>query len=112
MSLLLDEAASSESHSDLIAEGLRAHRNFRVPVKLRALGRAPQLKADFRIDGNACFGQLMRKIRQSLKIEKVYTYIHQSFSPEPDEYMADLYNVFRGPGPILQIGYAVEPMYS
>eukprot|EP00392_Amoebophrya_sp_AT5.2_P013564 g13693.t1 len=95
---------------------LCALRNFKVQIAMRPIGMAPKMKQpNFQIDGFITFQFLHKKMKQLLKIPEensLYLYLQNSFIPERDECVADLWSCFKGPGESLVFSYSLEPSYS
>lgn len=97
----------------VISDGLAALRKFKVLLMLKPVANAPQLKMNkFTVEGTKSFQHVEDSLKKMLGRETVYLYIQQSFTPEPTESVADLYNAFKGPGNALVISYSLEPAYS
>ncbi|XP_010917174.1 ubiquitin-like protein ATG12 isoform X2 [Elaeis guineensis] len=67
----------------------------KVVVHLRATGDAPILKqTKFKIAGNDNFCKVIEFLRRQLRRDTLFVYVNSAFSPNPDELVIDLYNIF------------------
>ncbi|CAD7972611.1 unnamed protein product [Amoebophrya sp. A25] len=114
----LEQARNTTNEPLSIPRLLHGLRNFKVQVAFRPIAMAPKLKDPvYRIDGTLRFAQLYKRVKQALSgsrggIPNLYMYLQNSFQPEGDDCVADLYNCFKGPGDQLVFTYSLEPAYS
>ncbi|KAG6545040.1 hypothetical protein Mapa_013734 [Marchantia paleacea] len=78
----------------------------KVVVLFRATGDAPILKQNkFKIGGSEKFVKVIDFLRKQLHRETVFVYINSAFSPNPDEYVMDLFENFGIDGKLV-VNYA------
>lgn len=79
--------------------------NDKIQVRFKAIGSAPILKQQvYKISGNQKFSVLIKFLRRQLRYksnESLFCYINQSFSPAPDEIIANLFENFAVEGHLM-----------
>ncbi|KAL2926524.1 Ubiquitin-like protein ATG12 [Bienertia sinuspersici] len=79
----------------MASESLSAVR--KVVIHLRATGDAPILKQQkFKVSGTDKFASVIDFLRRQLHRDTLFVYINSAFSPNPDELVIDLYDIFDG----------------
>ena len=120
MSLSSPSATQRERHSsadtrrERIVAGLGNLRSGKVQVAFRPIGgNVPVLKdAAYMLPADLTFYELEAKIQQKLKLDRVFLYLQNSFTPDGGDRLADLLRCFKGPGEKLAFSYSTEPAYS
>ncbi|KAM7255559.1 hypothetical protein ACFE04_008457 [Oxalis oulophora] len=66
----------------------------KVVILLKHAGDAPILKQNkFKISGSEKFAKVIDFLCRQLHRETMFVFVHNSFSPNPDELVTDLYNI-------------------
>jgi len=110
----LPPLASSSLRRDLILAGLQALRNVKIQVSFRPIsGNVATLKdPSYWLSGDLAFRDVEAKVKTKLRMERIYMYLQNSFTPDPGDKLADLFKCFKGPGEKLAFSYSNEPAYS
>ncbi|XP_062230010.1 ubiquitin-like protein ATG12 [Phragmites australis] len=67
----------------------------KVVVYFRPAGCAPQLKqSKFKIGGREKFLKIIEFLRRQIHQDTVFLYVNNSFSPNPNELIIELYTLF------------------
>ncbi|CAA6664236.1 unnamed protein product [Spirodela intermedia] len=78
----------------------------KVVIHLRATGDAPILKQNkFKVAGSDKFVKIIEFLRGQLHRDTLFVYVNSAFSPNPDEFVIDLYNNFGFDGKLV-VNYA------
>ncbi|WAR61153.1 hypothetical protein PtB15_13B405 [Puccinia triticina] len=103
--------SSSLSSSSGLAEATRALDEFKlrdaskVVVRFKATGSAPIMKQNFfKITSSNRFQAVIAFLRKELRLkptDPVFLYINSSFSPAPDETVANLFKCFSTDGHLI-----------
>ncbi|CUM55420.1 Ubiquitin-like protein ATG12 [Debaryomyces fabryi] len=71
---------------------------FKVTIRFQPIGSTPSINPRvFKISSNQSISTISKFLIKKLKIKSnlIYLYIQNSFQPNPDEKLGDLYNLFK-----------------
>ncbi|KAF8818745.1 putative autophagy-related 12 variant 1 [Cardiosporidium cionae] len=91
---------------------LMQKRHFRVTIFVTSIGNASKLnRKKFRIEGNSKFEEVIQYLRRALlRTEDLFLYINNFIMPQPDDYVADLFDVFKV-SESLKVSYSFSVAY-
>lgn len=77
-----------------IQEVLTKQRDFEVKLKLKAIQNAPTLKDNrMSVSGNMTFCTLRLLLCEKLNASPMFLYVDDSFEPNGDDYLGDIFQV-------------------